>query len=741
MTTPLIIALAAWAAFAGETQVVSDSVERIRRTVELSEDEKKFFEEFQQRHDQGLPLTDEMRRVLQAQRVAHDAEKYMGRSQEADDQIQMWYWRFNPDRETAGPANTKEADAHARRLVGVFKKQPGPLAGGVLSAAEGVAKSNSRSYVLPAAVGGAYAEQGDHPSAYRNYDLAIQRGDDRADTYYGRGAAAEQLGDMAQANLDAAAALEREPAHPQALALFKLTQSRAPKVKIGRVQSPLSGTPGGEAQPAALATELQSLSPPSASGAKPGRGQSASLVKAALSDVVVGGYPAAFEKLAKAIAADPENPQPYYLRARMSMQIGDYESAARDAGEALRLAPQSVALLNTRAMAYNRLRRYPEAFADASAALRLNPKSALGFYNRAYARAGLGQRKEALEDLRRAASLAPSLQGLLQKAVELPADADLTLLLSGSGPVQPRPGSRGRSRWPLYLLFALASAGIVWAGLRAGFGGAEAPASDSLLGRYSVVRELAAGGMGVVYEAFDPGLQRKVAIKIMRSEIRLDPRERERFLTEARTVAKMRHPNIVEIYSIEEQGSDAYLIFEYVEGRTLAQVLREKSRLGLAEAKAVFRGVCAALEYSHELGIVHRDLKPSNIMIDKDGLARVMDFGVAREAKDAMGRLSVTRTVCGTPPYMAPEQEGGVVGRSTDTYALAVCLYECLTGRLPFEGSAIAKKLSGEYPPASTLVPGLPKGLDALVARGLDPKPEKRFDSARGFLETLESLA
>jgi len=151
-----------------------------------------------------------------------------------------------------------------------------------------------------------------------------------------------------------------------------------------------------------------------------------------------------------------------------------------------------------------------------------------------------------------------------------------------------------------------------------------------------------------------------------------------------------------------------------------------------------------AIDFAHSRGIIHRDLKPSNIMLTDENRVKVMDFGIARLAKDALAQFSQTNTVMGTPPYMAPEQEQGIVRRESDVYALAVCLYELLTGGIPFNGSGagmLMNKMDKKYIPASKLAPALPPGVDEVFARAFQPDPEKRFHSAKELVGALDSLS
>lgn len=173
-------------------------------------------------------------------------------------------------------------------------------------------------------------------------------------------------------------------------------------------------------------------------------------------------------------------------------------------------------------------------------------------------------------------------------------------------------------------------------------------------------------------------------------------------------------------------------------------MIEEKKQMSPEEVRPILAGVASALDYAHANGVVHRDLKPSNIMVDGDGVAKVMDFGVARQGAGQLTHLDKTNTVCGTPLYMAPEQEEGVVGRETDTYALGLCIYEMLTGRLPFSGTAgamLLAKRDGKFTPISKAGPDLPQELDAVINRALAPDAEDRFHSASELLRAFETAA
>jgi serine/threonine-protein kinase len=261
-------------------------------------------------------------------------------------------------------------------------------------------------------------------------------------------------------------------------------------------------------------------------------------------------------------------------------------------------------------------------------------------------------------------------------------------------------------------------------------------------GQYEITRQIGQGGMGTVFEGTDRSLGRRVAIKKMRDELRVNPQERARFVIEAKTVAALHHPNIVDIYAIAEDGQDVFLIFEYVDGKTAHDLVQHAGRLPIAEAARIVRASADALGYAHSRGVIHRDMKPSNVMLDAQGRVKVMDFGIARMAKDSMTRYSMTNTVVGTPPYMAPEQEQGQVRKESDVYALGICAYEMLTGKLPFVGigaGMLMNKINMSYIAPSRAIAGLPDTLDAVFQKAFQADPEKRYRTPAEFADALES--
>lgn len=272
---------------------------------------------------------------------------------------------------------------------------------------------------------------------------------------------------------------------------------------------------------------------------------------------------------------------------------------------------------------------------------------------------------------------------------------------------------------------------------RPGAAGTDAgPAAGSLLaGRFEVRRPLGIGGMGVVVQGFDRALPRLVAIKKMRGSLAPDPSARERFLQEARTVAGLNHPYLVAIHDILATPEGVHLVFEFVDGETLHELLASRGRLTPPQCAAILKDVCEALAYAHDNGVIHRDLKPSNVMVSRHGHAKVMDFGIA---KLVSAGAEDTPHVAGTPLYMAPEQHSGAATALSDVFSLGAMAYELLAGQAPFTGPDFAaQKLRERYVP---LPADLPEGLRALVSSCLKAEPAARPQGMRKVLAALASL-
>ncbi len=265
-------------------------------------------------------------------------------------------------------------------------------------------------------------------------------------------------------------------------------------------------------------------------------------------------------------------------------------------------------------------------------------------------------------------------------------------------------------------------------------------AAPSVSEKYELIREIGRGGMGVVYEAVNRQIKKRVALKKMKEELALNLREKERFLAEAQRVADLHHPNIVDIYDICEQDGNVYLVFELVKGETVDEMLNRGKRPAIKEALRIACDVCRALEYAHGRRIIHRDIKPSNIMLASDGFVKVMDFGIAREAHDTLSRLTHVET-SGTFSYMAPEQHLGAYDAGSDIYALGATLYEMLTLEPPFRGpDFLAQKREMVFKPLRDRAPEVPEELEKIVRRCLEAERGKRFQTAAAIKEALEGL-
>ena len=265
------------------------------------------------------------------------------------------------------------------------------------------------------------------------------------------------------------------------------------------------------------------------------------------------------------------------------------------------------------------------------------------------------------------------------------------------------------------------------------------------LGKYELRRELGRGAMGVVYEAFDPSIERIVALKTIRGD-QLEGAEGQdvigRFQREAKAAGRLNHPNIVSIYDFGEDNGTAFIAMEFVSGRELKSYFENNERFPMADIVRVMSQLLDALEYSHQYGVVHRDIKPANIILLPDHRVKVADFGIARIESS---QYTQAGTVLGTPAYMSPEQFMGqtVDGRS-DIFSAGVVLYQFLTGERPFSGTAttIMHKVLMEEPlPPSMLNVQVPKRFDAVIKKAMTKRPEDRFQTAREFADAIRVAA
>lgn len=264
------------------------------------------------------------------------------------------------------------------------------------------------------------------------------------------------------------------------------------------------------------------------------------------------------------------------------------------------------------------------------------------------------------------------------------------------------------------------------------------------IGRYQILERVGRGGMGVLYRAFDPVLDREVAVKVMLADFSDDTEQmRPRFYREAKAAAKLQHRNIVTVFEFAEENNQPHIVMEFLRGSPLNSRMTELPPLTLVDKLDIVAQLCSGLGYAHTQGVVHRDVKPANVFLLADGSVKLLDFGIA---KLATSTLTQQGDVLGSAPYMSPEQVSGNMkldGRS-DVWSTGVLLFELLTGRRPFEGDALTTVIVGilkEEPPSlDGLAPGLPPQLLAAVARALEKDPERRTPKAEELGRELQFI-
>src|SRR5437762_7731982 len=265
---------------------------------------------------------------------------------------------------------------------------------------------------------------------------------------------------------------------------------------------------------------------------------------------------------------------------------------------------------------------------------------------------------------------------------------------------------------------------------------------ELIAGRYELEELVGSGGMSSVYRAHDRLLERTVALKILHEQFTRDDDYVERFRREARAVAQLAHPNIVTVIDRGEQDGRQFIVFEYVDGMNLKELMTQEGPLSPREAIELALQVARGLSFAHESGLVHRDVKPQNVLLDADGRAKVTDFGIAH-AVDVDG-MTITGTIMGTSNYIAPEQaRGQPVDEQTDVYSLGCVLYELLAGDVPFEGDnfvAVAMRhVNDPVPSVREVRPDVPPRLDWAIQRAMAKDPGDRFDSMADFAAELEA--
>ena len=261
------------------------------------------------------------------------------------------------------------------------------------------------------------------------------------------------------------------------------------------------------------------------------------------------------------------------------------------------------------------------------------------------------------------------------------------------------------------------------------------------LGPYKIIEKIGLGGMATVYKAFQPALQRFVAVKVLPSQMAETPGFALRFQQEALTVARLEHPHILPVYDFGQEGGQAYIVMRYLEGGTLRGIMGKP--LALPHITDVIGQVADALDYAHERRVIHRDVKPSNVLLDPSGRAYLTDFGVAR-ILEATQQLTGMGVGVGTPAYMSPEQgQGGRIDRRSDVYSLGVVLYEMLSGQVPFRAetpiAVVLKHIHEPLPLPSMINPAIPRSVEKVVLKALAKKPADRYQTAGEMARDLRA--
>ncbi len=566
----------------------------------------------------------------------------------------------------------------------------------------------------------------------------------------------EQAGDREAARQYALEALKRNPEDPNLNSYVKLTAPAQTGVDLktvkSRVAELMSGMrkeeePGGSilASPISFGAMAGAGSRLPAALVGPavaaGKGLSlggevnfvSPLTREAGTKLRLGDLGGAENLLSRRIAENPSDATALRLRALTRRERKNYDSSAEDARGAMMIMPMDMRALRILVEDLVDLGRREEALKIADQAVKDYPGDAHALAGRATVWESLGRPDLQIADLKVAAAANAEFDSLLsavqRKAETVPGASRPRSLMIWLGLIG-----------TALLFFSFALLPKLWKSGQSEIrvtdrAAAAADLRSSVPSGYSLGERLGQGGMGVVYEGEDRALKRKVAIKILRPEVAASPRERNRFLKEARTVAKLKHPNIVDIHSVHDENGEVWLVFEHVKGETLHEALGG-GKLPVQKAMSLLGQVASALDYAHGQGVVHQDLKPANIMVDGD-VAKVMDLGIARCIRETLSTLSKIE-VSGTPAYMAPEQElgGAAVGPAADIFAFGACAYECLSGQTPFPAGFVMIKVEKRYQQLSQIA-GLPAAVDAVIARALDPEPAKRWPTAAVFVAAL----
>ncbi|MBI5211510.1 MAG: protein kinase [Elusimicrobia bacterium] len=570
---------------------------------------------------------------------------------------------------------------------------------------------------------------------------------------YARSLGGFLLGDHPRANRDAQRLLRLDPGNRGAFELERFTRGR-PK------DDARPGAPASETVSRAFALERADapLDPRQwMARQKKSPTRAGKLALQALQDLRNGDWAQALKLADAAVQADPADPMARFQRGWLRGRLKDHDGAAADLSRAIAGGWQEEALFVQRADALLKAGRHREALADADRAVALDPKNAPAYFLRAMAELGLGHNGLAvLADLEAAARIKPDPYAtFFEKAKDERrspwAGAVHEPARRSAGPLPGR-GWAGLASYvsalgagiillvsAILLLLAVA----VWlrvlrpripvAGRRASPSGRpgrtpRVKEGDVLGGHYRLGKVLGKGATGVVYDAWDLDLDRRMAVKLLCGKPLDDLGGRDRALLEARAAAKLKHPNIAAIHQVLELDGGVGLVFEFLDGRALDALLAESPGQGLplSQALPLIKQVCDALGFAHARRAFHRGLRPSDIVVH-DGVAKVTGFGPAGAAADA-------------PDYAPPQPQLGPAGKKADLYSLGVCAYEMLAGARPFSGEQGRQdKRLGRVRGLAASGVAVPPGVDAFFKKALSPDPESGFHSAAEFYAALSA--
>lgn len=269
--------------------------------------------------------------------------------------------------------------------------------------------------------------------------------------------------------------------------------------------------------------------------------------------------------------------------------------------------------------------------------------------------------------------------------------------------------------------------------------------SKVIASRYELVRKIGDGGMAVVYKANDRLLSRNVAVKILKPEFTQDEKFIENFRRESHAAARLSNPNIVNVFDVGREGNINYIVMELVEGKTLAQVIKEEAPMDYRRVINFSKQIANGLSAAHKNGIIHRDVKPHNILINEDGIAKITDFGIAKAVTNATIADNTNESIMGSVHYFSPEQaRGGYVDEKSDIYSLGIVMYEMLTGKVPFDGDSPVQialmHINKQITPPSKLVPGIPPNLERIVMKATQKYQTNRFSDCNEMISALNEV-